>query len=80
MLGTLAATVPLLAAARAGFAAESKAHTRLGVCGYSYNLHWKAARDGNAQARFNDTLGFIDYCHGLGAGGVQIAVSYKEQG
>jgi len=80
MLGTLAATVPLLAAARAGFAAESKARTRLGVCGYSYNLHWKAARDGNAQARFNDTLGFIDYCHGLRAGGVQIGVSYKEPG
>ena len=80
MLGTLAAAVPLLAAAPLAFAAESKARKRLGVCSYSYNLHWKAAREGHPQARFKDMLGFLDYCHSLGAGGVQIGVSEKERG
>ena len=50
----------------------------LGVCGYSYSVHWKAARDGSALAPFKGTLEFIDYCHQLGAGGVQVSVGSKE--
>src|SRR5262245_51489057 len=51
---------------------------RLGVCAYSYNIHWKAARDGSSTVRFTDTIEFLDYCHQLGASGVQVSVGSKE--
>src|SRR5439155_8541948 len=44
------------------------------------NIHWKAARDGQRDVPFKDTLEFIDYCHQFGAGGVQIGVGSKEPG
>ncbi len=80
MLGKLAAALPVLVAAPSLFSAESRSQKRMGVCAYSYSLHWKAVRDGQTDVRFKDTLDFLDYCHGLGAGGVQIAVGSKEPG
>src|SRR6266516_147627 len=80
MLGTIAATAPLLTAAPSLFSAESTGTKRLGVCSYSYNIHWQAARDGQRDVPFKDTLEFIDYCHQFGAGGVQIGVGSKEPG
>jgi sugar phosphate isomerase/epimerase len=50
------------------------------VCTYSYNFHWKAARDGHPKARFKDTIEFLEYCHQLGAGGVQIGVGSRDAG
>lgn len=79
-LRALAASIPLLAAIPSAIGAESAQRKRLGVCTYSYSLHWKAAREGPPKAGFTDTLDFIEYCHGLGAGGVQIAVGSKAPG
>ena len=45
MLGLVAGAAPLLAAAPSLLGAEAP-RKRLGVCTYSYNLHWKAAREG----------------------------------
>src|SRR2546428_2410919 len=78
MLGTLAGAMPLLGVATSLFGAENPRRKRLGVCTYSYNIHWKAARDGHPKARFKDTLEFLEYCHQLGAGGVQIGVGSRE--
>ena len=78
MLGNLAASIPIIAAAPSILSAEAAGRKRLGVCTYSYGIHWKAAHDGYPNVPFKDTLDFIDYCHGLGAGGVQIAVDSKE--
>ncbi len=80
MLGALVGVVPLLAEVPSAIAAENPGRKRLGVCTYSYNLHWKAARDGHSKARFKDTLEFLDYCHELGAGGLQIGVGSKDPG
>jgi sugar phosphate isomerase/epimerase len=77
MLGALAGAMPLLAAP-ALFGADNPRRKQLGVCTYSYNFHWKAARDGHPKARFKDTLEFLEYCHQLGAGGVQIGVGSKD--
>ena len=66
-----------LAAMPALFAAGAQTRKRLGVCTYSYGNHWRAARSG-ANVPFTDTLQFIDYCHGLGAGGVQIALGSQD--
>jgi len=81
MLRTIAASLPFLAAAPSSlFAAEDTSRKRLGVGAYSYSLHWKAARDGKPNGRFKDALEFLDYCHGLGAGGVQVSVGSKDLG
>src|SRR6266581_4211822 len=80
MLGRLAAALPLLATAPSLFSAQKTARKRLGVCGYSYSLHWKAARDGELKVPFKDAIEFIEYCHRLGAGGAQVAIGSKEPG
>ena len=79
MLGAVAAAVPLLGTAPFLFGAERATGKRLGVCAYSYSLHWKAVREGQPNGHFKDTLTFLDYCHELGAGGVQVGVASKEQ-
>ena len=78
MLGTLAGAMPLLGVATSLFGADNPRRKRLGVCSYSYNIHWKAARDGHASVRFKDTIEFLEYCRQLGAGGVQIGVGSRD--
>ncbi len=78
MLGTLAGAMPLLGISTSVFGADTPRRKRLGVCSYSYNIHWKAARDGHPKVRFKDTIEFLEYCHQLGAGGVQIGVGSRE--
>jgi sugar phosphate isomerase/epimerase len=78
MLGTLGGAMPLLGAIPSLFGADNLRRKRLGVCTYSYSIHWKAAREGHPKVRFKDTIGFLEYCHELGAGGVQIAVGSRD--
>ena len=70
--------MPLLGVATSLFGADNPRRKRLGVCSYSYNIHWKAARDGHASVRFKDTIEFLEYCRQLGAGGVQIGVGSRD--
>src|SRR2546430_6714916 len=78
MLGLVASAAPLLAAAPSLLGAEDTKRKRLGVCTYSYNLHWKAAREGNPKARFQNPIEFLEYCHQLGAGGVQVGIGRRD--
>src|SRR5438552_11579431 len=78
MVGRLAASTPLLCGLPSLFGADTAGRKRLGVCSYSYNIHWKAARDGHHQVRFKDSIEFLEYCHQLGAGGVQIGVGSRD--
>src|SRR6266540_6262564 len=78
MLGTLAGAMPLLGGATSLFGADNPRRKRLGVCSYSYNIHWKAARDGHPKVWFKDTIEFLEYCHQLGGGGVQIGVGSRD--
>ena len=64
--------MPLLGVATSLFGAEKPRRKRLGVCSYSYNIHWKAARDGHPQVRFKDTIEFLEYCRQLGAGVLEL--------
>jgi sugar phosphate isomerase/epimerase len=78
LLRALAGATTLLGITPSLLSADASSRKRLGICIYSYGIHWKAARDGHPKARFTDTLEFIDYCHQIGAGGVQIALGAKE--
>jgi sugar phosphate isomerase/epimerase len=62
-----------------GQAESAGRRTALGIGMHSYGFHWKAARDEPAKAPFSDALDFLEYCHRLGAGGVQVAISSKEK-
>jgi sugar phosphate isomerase/epimerase len=59
-------------------AGEGGAAKRLGVVTYSYAIHWGAARRNHPKAMFKSPLEFLDYCHRLGAGGVQVAIGSRE--
>lgn len=45
---------------------------RLGIGMHSYGFHWKAKR-------FHDALTFLEYAHGLGAGGVQVNIGPRDE-
>ena len=77
MLGLLAGATPMLSALSSLAGGEGATRKRLGVSTYSYSLHWRAARDGK-NARFKDPLGFLEYCHQLGAGGVQTSIGSRD--
>jgi sugar phosphate isomerase/epimerase len=72
-----AAAAPLL---WAGPTRADDSRGRLGVCTYSYQLHWAAARQNQPDLPFRDALGFLDHCHRVGAGGVQVVVGPWEPG
>src|SRR4051794_18617918 len=44
---------------------------RLGIGMHSYGFHWRAGP-------FNDALSFLEYAHGLGAGGVQVSIGQRD--
>ncbi len=78
MISLLAGGLPLLNSLTClGRAAEGQ-HKKMGVCTNSFDIHWKAGRDQHPLARFKDPLEFLDYCHQLGAGGVQVSLRAKE--
>ncbi len=55
-------------------AAAEAPKTRVGIGMHSFGLHWSMARRSAEQAPFSDALGFLDFCHGLGAAGIQVSM------
>jgi 3-oxoisoapionate decarboxylase len=55
-------------------AAVEAPKTRVGIGMHSFGIHWSMARRSTEQAPFKDALGFLDFCHSLGAAGVQVAM------
>lgn len=51
-----------------GWLSAAPERTSLGVISHSYSIR-----------RFTDPLVFLEYCHGLGAGGVQIAIEVRDE-
>lgn len=45
---------------------------------HSYVMQWNLARERKSDARFHDALTFLEYCHAMGAGGVQVAIGSPE--
>jgi sugar phosphate isomerase/epimerase len=74
----MAAAVPAVCAATAA-ARAADGPNRMGVCIHSYGSHWGAGRSGNPQAKFKDALSFLEYCHTLGAGGVQVGLGSRPE-
>ncbi len=72
-LATCAAAAPTLWACSGGRAAEP-ARSEMGVVIHSYGT-----RAADKESHFGDPLTFLDYCHGLGAAGVQTALGARDE-
>ena len=80
LLKRLAAATGMIAGAPLLSAAEiSAGRKRLGIGMHSYGFHWQAGRDQSPQAKFSDALDFLEYCHTLGAGGVQVTIRSRDK-
>ena len=51
---------------------------RLGIGEHSFSVRNGGSSDAPAAERFNDPLRFLDYCHGIGAGGIQVGIGTRD--
>jgi len=76
MAGGLAAfTLPNVARAYSGGAKKS----RLGIADFSYNIRLRAERTGRMKGKLAGPLHFLDHCHKVGAGGVQMNIGIRDK-
>ncbi|MBI4662537.1 MAG: sugar phosphate isomerase/epimerase [Verrucomicrobia bacterium] len=75
MLGTLACLPSLLNTVPPAAEPKPADRTRLGVGMHSYGASWNAANRTSPAAPFNDALSFLEHCHALGAGGIQVGLA-----
>lgn len=73
----LAASAALPLAPLASLAADNAGRTRLGVVQYSYALRLAVERAAG-ETGLADPLAFVEHCHRLGAGGVQIGIGARD--
>lgn len=52
---------------------------RLGVCVYCLGLRSRAERARDKDSNFADPLNFLEYCHGIGAGGIQVPIGTRDE-
>ena len=73
-----------LTAATAGnltkvYAAGQTRKSRLGIADFSYNIRLKAERAGRAKRSLGDPLNFLEHCHNIGAGGIQMNIGTRDK-
>jgi len=59
-------------------AAAPAPRTRLGVVIHSFVFRPRLDREAGRSAPFGDPLSFLEYCHQLGAGGIQVGLGVKD--
>jgi len=58
---------------------EEAKSSRLGIADFSYNIRLRAERTGRMKGKLGDPLNFLDHCHNIGAGGVQINIGVRDE-
>ena len=53
--------------------------SRLGIAQFSYSARLKADRSKQSTESLSDPLNFIEHCHNIGAGGVQMNIGIRDQ-
>ena len=48
--------------------------SRLGIADFSYNIRLRTERSRQAKGSLGDPLNFLEHCHNIGAGGVQMSI------
>ena len=59
--------------------AEQAKRSRLGIADFSYNIRLRAERTGRMKGKLADPLNFLDHCHKVGAGGVQMNIGIRDK-
>lgn len=77
-IGGAAAIVALGRRASASADGASGRH-RLGICIHSYALRCGQDRGRPAAERFAEPRRFLEYCHNLGAGGIQVPIGSRDE-
>jgi sugar phosphate isomerase/epimerase len=77
LLISCAGALPVLAAAAEP--ATGPKRTPMGVVIHSYHLRNSAEKDRPEADRLDDPLRFLNYCAKLGAGGVQVALGFRDE-
>jgi sugar phosphate isomerase/epimerase len=65
--------------ARGADAPRSEHANGLGIVSYSFHIRLSAGRGGANSENVGDPLRFLDYCHSLGAGGIQLDLGAKDK-
>jgi sugar phosphate isomerase/epimerase len=53
--------------------------SRLGIAAFSFSIRLRAERSRRMKDGLNDPLGFLDYCHEIGAGGIQTNIGIRDE-
>jgi sugar phosphate isomerase/epimerase len=61
------------------YSSEQSQRKRLGIAQFSYNIRLRAERSGKVKGRLADPLGFLDHCHKIDAGGVQMDIGVRDK-
>ncbi|GAF71739.1 unnamed protein product, partial [marine sediment metagenome] len=73
--GLAAFTLPEVARAYGGGTKKA----RLGIADFSCNIRLRAERTGRMKGKLSDPLNFLDHCHNVGAGGVQMNIGIRDK-
>jgi len=58
---------------------EKVKKSRLGIADFSFNIRLRAERSGKMKGNLGDPLNFLDYCHNIGAGGIQMNIGIRDE-
>jgi len=61
------------------YSSETVKKKRLGIANFSCNIRISAERSGKVKGRLADPIGFLDYCHKIGAGGAQMDIGARDK-
>ena len=70
---------PWLAASSPSLGWSSTRKTRLGIVSYCLGIRQRLGPSGSGQRGLADPLGLLEYCHRLGAGGIQVALGTRDE-
>lgn len=61
------------------YSTEKVKKSRLGIADFSFNIRLRAERTGKMKGNLGDPLNFLDYCHNIGAGGIQMNIGIRDE-
>ncbi len=61
------------------YGAERDKRSRLGIADFSYNIRLRAERTGRMKGKLDEPLNFLDHCHKVGAGGIQMNIGIRDE-
>ncbi len=61
------------------YSAEQAKRYKLGIADFSYNIRLRAERTGRMKGKLADPLNFLDHCHKVGAGGIQMNIGIRDE-